>query len=400
MGDDTTAMTRVLDASVVERARNLLRRRGTDLHTSFALVVVTDAGVDVAVVDAADGVVIDERRVPGTAAAELDELVAEHLVQVGRVQTPENDEWWSELRSLAERGRARLVESDGTFIMGQQHVRLFRVTRRDLADATRDVAEGLPSFAEQMAHDHGRDLDALVLAESHPCWPGLPAVLAPVTAVPIVVLDGVIPIDVSPEPEPVPVAADDVPPVEVAPDESLLDESLDCDVAPAGPPSADLEIAPDRPDENALEVTDRIEPVAVPTLAYSAVPATPAGPQQVSSPRGSRIRTKVLVGVIGAGVLAAGATATAVAVTGHSASPTVMASPSQKPSTTTLYADLADLAEAGRPAATYVPPPPPPPPPPAATSDRRPAPPAPAPRPRPRPRVVIPIPGLPPIVVP
>ena len=112
-------------------------------------------------------------------------------MRAGRVDGPDSDEWTAELRLLSHRGRYRLAESDGTFIMGEKHVRLFRVTRRDVAQSTLARAENVPDAVAQCAESTGRQVSAMVFDSTHTVWPGLPELLAPVADVPIVVLDDV-----------------------------------------------------------------------------------------------------------------------------------------------------------------------------------------------------------------
>ena len=127
---------RVIDASVISRVSDHLRRRHSTLVDSFAVVSVAEDGVDVTLVDVESGAAVVRRRAAGTSGAELDALISDHLVRAGRVDAPDSDEWTAELHLLSHKGRYRLAESDGTFIMGEKHVRLFRVTRRDVAQST------------------------------------------------------------------------------------------------------------------------------------------------------------------------------------------------------------------------------------------------------------------------
>ncbi|GAB17079.1 hypothetical protein GOEFS_018_01110 [Gordonia effusa NBRC 100432] len=71
------------------------------------------------------------------AATDDDVDLMNYLVAVGRVAQPDSDAWRSELLGLTVVARRNLAHSEGTFVMGEQFVRLFRVTRNDIAVAAR-----------------------------------------------------------------------------------------------------------------------------------------------------------------------------------------------------------------------------------------------------------------------
>ena len=464
---------RVVDASVISRVSDHLRRRHSTLVDTFAVVSVTEDGVEVTLVDVESGTAFASRRASGTSGADLDALISDHLVRAGRVDAPDSDEWTAELRLLSHRGRYRLAESDGTFIMGEKYVRLFRVTRRDVAQSTLACAEHVPDAVAQCADSTGRTVRAMVFDSTHSVWPGLPELLAPVTDVPIVVLDDVTlampdaAADLGPaaarEPERVAETTDHV---EVH-REPVADVGADPVAEPEGAPAAEVRgdsaveaghaqlpldpppAPPQRSVDNEFDVTDRIEPVR---LAYSdqSAPAylptagvqrnvddfypadgfVPISPgieprgydaavvggavvdgapvdgapvdQGVADAPTGRGRKKILIGVGALGVVGVALAATALGLSGGSASPSASSpvTATHSSTTTQLYADLADLNEARAPAATYVPPPPPPPRTEESQRAEQPRPRSNA-RPKPKPRAVIPLPGgLPPIVVP
>lgn len=68
-------------------------------------------------------------------AADDDVELLNYLVAVGRVDHPDNDAWHAELLALVGQARRNLARSEGTFVMGENFVRLFRVTRGDVVAA-------------------------------------------------------------------------------------------------------------------------------------------------------------------------------------------------------------------------------------------------------------------------
>ena len=430
IADDVIARGRVLDASVIGRVSEHLRRRHSTLVDSLALITVADDGVRVWLADVESGVVFANTLVAGTSGAELDALISDHLVRAGRVDAPESADWAAELRLLSQRGRHRLAESDGAFIMGENHVRLFRVTRRDVAQSTLACAERVPDAVASSAQAARREVSAMVFDASHTVWPGLPELLAPVVDVPIAVFDDVV---VS-----LPVGdGASGPSVRDQADQSSLGhypggdrvettDLLEVERKPyvESPPAARAV----RSVDNEFDVTDRIEPIS---LAYSDLPdrdlaigyqTYPADDTGVASNSEQPVqqehsvvvdnelhdrRKKIVLGAAAAAaVVGVAVAATALALSGGSATPSTSntVAARQAPATSTqLYADLGDLNEARAPAATYVPPPPPPPPTTQTEQSQRAEQQAPrrTSRPKPRPRAVIPLPGgLPPIVVP
>lgn len=431
IADDVIARGRVLDASVIGRVSEHLRRRHSTLVDSLALITVADDGVRVWLVDVESGAIFAHTLVAGTSGAELDALISDHLVRAGRVDPPESADWTAELRLLSQRGRHRLAESDGAFIMGENHVRLFRVTRRDVAQSTLACAERVPDAVASSAQASRREVSAMVFDASHTVWPGLPELLAPVVDVPIAVFDDVV---VS-----LPVGdGESGPAVGAQTDQSSREhypagnraETTDLVEVESEPY---VESVPDaravRSVDNEFDVTDRIEPIS---LAYSDLPdrdlamgyQTYPGADEpgvashseqpvrqersvIAENESRGRRKKVVLGAgAAAGVVGVAVAATALALSGGSATPSTsntVAAPQTSATSTQLYADLGDLNEARAPAATYVPPPPPPPPTTQTEQSQRAEQHAPrrTSRPKPRPRAVIPLPGgLPPIIVP
>ncbi|NMO02544.1 hypothetical protein HH308_15120 [Gordonia sp. TBRC 11910] len=76
------------------------------------------------------------RGVLGADTAVADDVaLMTYLVSAGRVAKPENEQWHDELLRLVAQARRNLARSEGTFVMGHTHVRLFRVTRDDVISA-------------------------------------------------------------------------------------------------------------------------------------------------------------------------------------------------------------------------------------------------------------------------
>lgn len=336
---------------------------GVPTDQPFLLVDIADDGLLITAVDPAVEAALAQRVLWAVHPIALDQALAEHLVRAGRVPTPGTDDWWNELRELAGRGRERLSTSDGTFVMGQRDVRFFRVSRRDLDEATAPFAAEVSGVLREMAQEFRAG--SVVLGRDRDDWPGLDAVLRRSLQLPVVAT---------------------VPPVD-----GIRDVGVPAGVSAAAPvpmpaPMPAAEPAPPEPPPP--------EPVS------------PLAPQQtISSDSSARypgkriaITMAAVVAVIGAG------TVTALAVTGADSPhrpPSSLEFPSSTPSPTSSYADPAEFAAAREPATNYTPPPP------ATTddvsSDGTPQAPGQPNRPRSAPpRLVIPnpIPGLPPIVLP
>ncbi|MBD1322480.1 hypothetical protein [Gordonia hankookensis] len=340
---------------------------GVPTDQPFLLVDVADDGLLISAVDPAAGTTLDQRVLWSVHPIALDQALAEHLVRAGRVPTPRTDDWWNELRELAGRGRERLSTSDGTFVMGHRDVRFFRVSRRDLDEATASLATEVSSMVREMGQEFGAT--SVVIGRGGDDWPGLDAVLQRqqlpvITAAPPVdgnrdvgVPEGVSAVWPAPMPTPEP-----APPKPAHPEPTVLEP-----------------VAPHDPQQS------------VASASVSAQSARYPGKRIV-------IAMAAVVAVIGVG------TVTALVATGSDSPhrpPSSLEFPSSTPSPTSSYADPAELVAAREPAVDYTPPPPPP----AATDDgsSNGTPQSPGQPNRPRsapPRVVIPIPGLPPIVLP
>ncbi|MFW0788317.1 hypothetical protein [Gordonia sp. CPCC 205333] len=71
------------------------------------------------------------------AAAQDDVELMNYLVATGRVAEPEGEAWRAELLAQIAQARRNLARCEGTFVMGEDYVRLFRVTRNDITSVTR-----------------------------------------------------------------------------------------------------------------------------------------------------------------------------------------------------------------------------------------------------------------------
>lgn len=176
-----------VDARLRAAIRSAQRARSVDVDAPFALIHFSEAGLRLHVVDGRTGHVIDGRSLESITPASIDRLIADHLVDTGRVDAPESEEWRDELLELSRRGRVRLGTSDGTFIMGREHVRLFRVSRRDVDDATRSVMTRVESVRHEMVD--GESAASMVLTASHEQWPGLRSGLTQLSRLPVITID-------------------------------------------------------------------------------------------------------------------------------------------------------------------------------------------------------------------
>ncbi len=239
-GDATTTRRRVqvmahstvsegvegVDARLLAAIHSAQRARSIDLDAPFALLHFSDAGLRLHLIDGPTGNVLDGRDLESITPTTLEKLIADHLVDTGRVEEPENDEWRQELLELSKKGRMRLASSDGTFIMGREHVRLFRVSRRDVDNATRDVMARVDAVRQEMAS--GDAVGSFILTSSHIQWPGLRAGLIQLSRLPLITIDDpALPVDIvtrsdvddaaATAPDPTPSATDPTPSAPIAP---------------------------------------------------------------------------------------------------------------------------------------------------------------------------------------
>ncbi|MBD0860402.1 hypothetical protein IA539_04150 [Gordonia sp. zg691] len=236
----------VLDPAVLEAVRHKLLQRGiAECPQVVFLDLDPQTGVAVSRLDPGRGAIADTYTDAALTLTALDRDIADHLIGIARVGSPTTPEWRDELFDLISRGRERLKDSDGTFLMGRRHIRLFRMVRRDVAEA----GGSLTARAEELARAAlaGTQAPAVVIADRVSVWPGLRDAVARAVQVPV--------IDAGP------VAA---PPVDPAPvDAALIDtaeiDTAEIDTAPADHTSTDA--APAEPGAVREE-----RPVAVPVL--------------------------------------------------------------------------------------------------------------------------------------
>ncbi|HNP58905.1 MAG TPA: hypothetical protein PK331_16935 [Gordonia sp. (in: high G+C Gram-positive bacteria)] len=81
---------------------------------------------------------------------EVNFALAAHLIADGRVPMPESAQAHEELLDLMVTARQRLITSSSVFLMGEDHIALFLVTREDLAA----VAPHLTRTIDQAASKH------------------------------------------------------------------------------------------------------------------------------------------------------------------------------------------------------------------------------------------------------
>ncbi|WP_244941197.1 hypothetical protein [Gordonia paraffinivorans] len=401
-------------------------------HPEIAVLWLDDhSHVTVGRLDLARGVVHDVHSDPALSLDSLDRAVADHLVRIGRVGKPETPEWRAELFDLVARGRERLRDAEGTFMMGNRHIRLFRMTRHDVFEA--DSALRFRTEDLACAAVAGVHAPALAVADSVAAWPGLRDAVAGAVGVPIIELE---PMGISDAMDADAMVSDAVVADVVAPPDSVSSEEprrdagsrVDAESQVAARSQGVESRAVETPTEvcavdggAAKQVSGEHVPAAVapaegpppaPIEAPGAVPAPEVSPQRPATPisavpedvspqlpssrRTRRPRRPVLIGLALICALAVIGVAVVLSATGDPADPAAApAPPTTSSSTGPAYADPAIYAEARQPAKRYTPPPPP------ETTEQ----PAPRPRPRsPRPQRGItipnPIPGLPPIVLP
>ncbi len=276
--------------------------------------------------------------------------LAAHLIAQGRVQVPESAAWEAELLGLMAQAQRRLTSSSSVFLMGQDHVGLFLITRDDLIA----VAPHLGRTFGAAASRHRRPRTAVrPVADRTDSWAVKPARASPFrefsTEFPVYQ-------DVAAEP--------------AAP-------------ASAGEESAGEESAEDSAAVSAEVVDEQVAPVLAglgPRRGEGAVAKSPIR------------RALVAAAVVGGVAAGAGLVATVIADGGSDRAPRPVAAPVPTPVQATAVAipRPAALEEIAKPVASYVPP--------RAAPQRTHRP---APRPRPRGRwLPNPIPGLPPIPLP
>ncbi|ROZ89169.1 hypothetical protein [Gordonia sp. OPL2] len=185
----TDVDARLIDATFLGdvAARQLAREIPAD-HP-FLLLELADDALRLSIVDPRFEAMMGIRSDPGIRPAVIDRLLADHLVRTGRVEQPTNEAWTAELFDLASRGRRRLATADGTFIMGREHVKFFRVALRDIDEATSAIAAGLVRQCREVVADASGPISSLVLAPGHDVWPGLAATLGRTASLPVVAVD-------------------------------------------------------------------------------------------------------------------------------------------------------------------------------------------------------------------
>ncbi|EON31619.1 hypothetical protein GTC6_16605 [Gordonia terrae C-6] len=437
----TSAQAEVtVSAAVVDAVRAQFAGRGIP---ETAEVVLFDldprAGVTVGRMDPARGTIADPYTDSGLTLDALDQVIADHLVRVGRVAAPTSREWHEEVLDLVRRGRERLRESDGTFLMGRDHIRLFRMARRDIAEA----GAPLTARAEDLARAavSGAAAPAVVITDRVSAWLGLRDAVARAVPVPVVdvepsgnatrpamsgghaaepdepeagvVPDRSVPDDpaterqevTAPEPTPIFEAVNQSPPTPAPTPAPTIATAFGA-LAPSGATPHDPSSShgagqrlPDPPPADRPAPDGNVPHAVAGPEQHPTTDSALAGSPLTGGRRRRGTRVLAVIGVLCA--VAVVAVATALAVTHDEPSPAVAAPLPQRTisSPEPEFADPAILAEARQPARRYTPPPPP------ETSASVES----APRPRPRPRtprpqrgvtIPNPIPGLPPIVLP
>ncbi|MDH3043451.1 hypothetical protein QEN40_21070 [Gordonia alkanivorans] len=185
VGPASAAAEVPVDPTVLDDVRSKLRSRGLDDDPQVVLLGLDGNGcVSVGRFDTSRGTVADTYADAALSLGALDRAIADHLTRIGRVESPTSPEWQDELFELISRGRERLQDSDGTFLMGRRHIRLFRMARRDVEEA----GGALIARGEELARAAvaGAQAHAVVIADGLGVWPGLRDGIAKAVPVPIV----------------------------------------------------------------------------------------------------------------------------------------------------------------------------------------------------------------------
>ncbi|KAF0967562.1 MULTISPECIES: hypothetical protein [Gordonia] len=170
--------------AVLDDVRATLRQRGLDAPEVVLLGLDGNGCVSVGRFDTSRGAVADTYSDVALSVGALDRAIADHLIKIGRVESPTSPEWHDELFDLIARGRERLQDSDGTFLMGRRHIRLFRLARRDVEEA----GGALIARGEELARAAvaGAQAPAVVITDGLSVWPGLRDGIAKAVQVPVV----------------------------------------------------------------------------------------------------------------------------------------------------------------------------------------------------------------------
>ncbi|WP_232717762.1 hypothetical protein [Gordonia metallireducens] len=255
VGPASAAAESPVESAVLDDVRSKLRLRGLDGDARVVLLGLDGNGcVSVGRFDTSRGTVADTYADAALSLGALDRAIADHLTRIGRVESPTSPEWQDELFDLISRGRERLQDSDGTFLMGRQHIRLFRMARRDVEEA----GGALIARGEDLARAAvaGAQAHAVVITDGLGVWPGLRDGIAKAVPVPVV--------DAAPGPmtAPVPTGPLDGPRNESEPEVRASapgdTAATDSPPTPVGEPAADAPA--EAPVEAATAQPDDLEP--------------------------------------------------------------------------------------------------------------------------------------------
>lgn len=177
-------------AELADIARRQLGR-GIPNDRPFLFLDLRDDGLRIVTIDPIDGIALDDHLVTTIRPSVLDHQLSDHLVRTGRVDQPTTDAWAKELLDLAGRGRARLATLDGTFIMGRDHVKFFRVARRDLDVATASTAAIAVQYALEASAAAPETVSSIILGPRHQIWPGFASVLTQTAGLPVIAIEPV-----------------------------------------------------------------------------------------------------------------------------------------------------------------------------------------------------------------
>ncbi|MCR5978328.1 hypothetical protein GDN83_11415 [Gordonia jinghuaiqii] len=283
----------VLDRAALEAVRHKLLQRGiAECPQVVFLDLDPQTGVAVSRLDPGRGAIADTYTDPALTLTALDRDIADHLIGIARVGSPTTPEWRDELFDLISRGRGRLKDSDGTFLMGRRHIRLFRMARRDVAEA----GGSLTARAEELARAAvaGTQAPAVVIADRVSVWPGLRDAVARAVQVPVIDAGPVAasPVDPAPvDPAPVDAALIDTAEIDTAEIDTAPADHTSTDAAPAEPGAVREERpvavpVPEAVVEPGSVLTQDLPPIAaeVTDLIRAGEPAVPVASNVPPSP--------------------------------------------------------------------------------------------------------------------
>lgn len=172
-GDDGRARGRVAPPLLAELRGALADITPMAGAPAFVLIRLDETGLRGIVVDAEAGDHLVELREPLVEPAALDRMLADHLVRTGRVPSPSTRAEAFELLGLMPLVRIKLAGASGAFVIGRDNVGLVQVTHHDLDEALAPALARAASLARSVAIRSPERVTAVVVMPGHSRWPGL-----------------------------------------------------------------------------------------------------------------------------------------------------------------------------------------------------------------------------------